>query len=799
MKKFFILLLTCLSTYWSHAQSITGLVKSDLNEAVPFANVLLYVAKDSTLAKAELCTENGGFSFGSIKAGRYFLSVSSVGFEKYSSVIFEVADQKVELQPIVLKSQAALKEVQVKAQKPLVEVQADKTVFNVQSSLSATGTTSLELLRKAPGVRLDNNENLIVEGKTGVRVFIDGKASVLTGQDLTEYLKTLQASDIEAIEIITQPSARYDAAGNAGIINIRLKKDKRFGTNGSLSLGYAYGRYGKFNSGLSLNHRNRKVNIFGTLSNRVSENWAFLNFYRQQVNSVFDQKSRTVSDGLSNNAKVGLDFFATKKSTFGLMLNANFNDNSGANLSRTLITPPKSTLPSEVLIADNRSQSSSQNLYLNTNYKFADTLGHSLNVDFDLGYYGGQRESFQPNVYKDIAETQTLLSRTYRMKTPTDIRIVSLKAEYDQKLGRGTLSLGFKVSNVKTDNTFNFFDVIDGSDVFSTGRSNNFVYNEQINAGYANYGLSWKKINLQAGLRVEQTLSDGQLNSTQANQDARVKRNYTNLFPSGGITYSPNQHNSLALTYSRRIERPTYQALNPFEWQLDELTYQKGNAFLQPQYTNNLKLSHTYKYTLTTSLSYSYIRDVFAQITDTTGFNRNFLMEQNIANQRIINLGLTYSVGLAKWWNVFVSVEGYHTDYRSNNPKFKPVQATVLSLYGQNTFSLPRKWSLEVSGWYSSPGIWGGTYVTRSQGSLDLGLQKRLFKEKIAFRLALSDVLFTSPWRGTTQFGGLRIVGSGGWESRQVRVSLGYGFGNKQVKSARQRSTGLEDESRRIQ
>jgi hypothetical protein len=440
----------------------------------------------------------------------------------------------------------------------------------------------------------------------------------------------------------------------------------------------------------------------------------------------------------------------------------------------------------------------SHNLYLNTNYKYADTLGRELNVDVDFGQYGRQRNNLQPNIYQNASETVTLLSRTYRMNTPTDIQIFSAKADYEQRLGKGKIGVGVKMSVVKTDNTFRFYDVVESRDVYNTDRSNEFVYTEQINAAYLNYNRKWKKISLQAGLRAEQTISDGNLISTQSSTDARVKRNYTNLFPSGGLSYNANPNNSFALTYSRRIERPTYQSLNPFVWPLDEISYQKGNAFLQPQYVDNIKLSHTHKYTLTTSLSYSFVRDFFAQITDTTGFNRNFLMEQNIANQQIVNLGVTYPVQLKKWWNVFVSLNAYHSRFDSDNPKFVDIQANVLSLYGQNTFSLPHKWNLEVSGWYSSPGIWGGTYATRGLGSLDVALQKKILKEKISMRLSMSDLFFTSPWRGTTQFGGVKITGSGGWESRQFRLNLSYNFGNKQVKSARQRKTGLEDEANRI-
>jgi iron complex outermembrane recepter protein len=391
-----------------------------------------------------------------------------------------------------------------------------------------------------------------------------------------------------------------------------------------------------------------------------------------------------------------------------------------------------------------------------------------------------------------------LFSRIYRMVTPTEIGIFSAKADYEQDFLKGKLGAGVKFSVVATDNIFDFYDINESRDVLNADRSNIFQYSEQINAAYLNYNRKWKKTNVQAGLRAEQTISDGQLISTQNNSDARVKRNYVNLFPSGGITYSMDGNNSLALSYSRRIERPSYQSLNPFEWQLDELSFQKGNAFLQPQYTDNIKISHTYKYTLTTALSYAYISDFFAQITDTLGGNRNFLMERNIANQRILNLSVTYPVQIKKWWNTFWSLNAYHTDFSSHDPKFQDIQANVLNIYGQNTFTLPRKWNLEVSGWFNSPGIWGGTYATRSQGSLDVAVQKKVLRDKMSVRLSVSDLLFTSPWSGVTQFGGVRINGNGGWESRQVRLNLSYNFGNRQVKNARQRAIGMEEESKRI-
>jgi iron complex outermembrane recepter protein len=691
-----------------------------------------------------------------------------------------------------------LSEVTVIASKPLIEVKPDKTVFNIESLISAAGTSALEVLRKSPGVSIDNNESIILQGKTGVRIFIDGKPSILQGQDLNEYLKSLQASDIEAIEIITQPSAKYDAAGNAGIINLKLKKDKRLGTNGSFSTGLAYGRNLRNNSSFSFNNRGKKYNFFGTYSNNLGRSWSFLDFYRQQVNTIFDQKSEFLRNTIAQNTKLGLDYFIDSKSTLGIVVNANLNDNTNSNTSRTLISPMNTGRLEQVLIANNSSTTDSKNAFINLNYKYAEKEGRTFNIDFDYGNYLSDRGSYQPNFYKDADEEKVLFQNIYRMITPTQINLISSQTDYEQTVLKGKLAVGLKVSQVSTNNVFDFFNVVDTREVKNLSRSNTFDYTEQIRAAFLNYSAKRKKFEFQGGLRIEQTISEGNLTSNQENTDKNVKRNYTNAFPSGGITYNKNNNNIWAITFSSRIERPTYQSLNPFEWQIDELSFQKGNAFLQPQYSNNIKLSHTYKYTLTTSLSYSHTRDFFAQITDTLNFNRNFLMERNIADQRVWDIGVSYPFSAKKWWDVYFNVDVYYTDFKSEEVKFQNINATVLSFYGQNTFKLPNKWNFEVSGWFGSPGIWGGTYKTKSLGSLDMAFQKKLLQERISLRVAASDILFTSPWRGDTRFGGLQIRGKGGWESRQIRVNLSYNFGRNTVKAARRRDSSIENEKSRI-
>jgi iron complex outermembrane recepter protein len=801
MKKLLFLNLCVLLSLsvWSQTFTITGLVKTEANEGVPFATVAVFKAADSTLLKADVADANGGFKLSNIPVGRVFLTINSIGFQKFSSTVLELTNKDIAIDPSVLKAEnRQLSEVVVTSRKPMIEVLADKTVFNVQNSLSATGTTGFELLRKAPGVIIDNSENLILEGKTGVLIYIDGKPSVLSGQDLNNFLKTLQASDIEAIEIITQPSSKYDAAGNAGIINIRLKKDKRFGTNGTVSLGTEYGINGRFNSSISLNNRGRKTNFFATYSNNLGKSQGFTDFYRQQAGVIYDLKTIYVNDAASNNIKTGLDVFIDNKSTFGVILNGNFNSGNSISNSRTPITRMTEGVPNQVLVAQSLSDYDNKNVYLNTNYRFADTLGHVLNMDADYGIYDSKNLNNQPNTYYNGDETHKLFERIYQMNTPTNIHVLTFKTDYEQNFLKGKLGVGFKLSSVKTDNTFDFYDFANGGKIKNTDRSNQFVYTENINAAYVNYNRKWGKLNFQGGLRVEHTVSDGNLTSTQQNKDNRVQRNYVNVFPSGGFTYDVNANNSLGLTYSRRIERPNYRSLNPFEWKIDELSYSKVNAFLKPQYSDDVKLSHTYKYTLTTSLSYSYIQDFFAQVTDTIEGSRNFMMQQNVANQRIINLGISYPFQVAKWWDVFISLDAYRSNFEGTNDKYVPITRTTASFYGQNTFSLPKNWKMEISGWFSTPSVWGGTYLAKSLGSLDIAVQKKIFNDKVSARLAVNDVFFTSFWRGNTQFGDLKINGRGGWESRNIRLNLSYNFGNNQVKSARNRKTGLEDEKGRI-
>ena len=780
------------------AQTIKGKVVDENEAPVIFAAVTLNSSKDSSLVKATITADFGAFEFDGISPQKYILKITNIGYANYSKPIDFKGDE-LDLGVIYLNAQAEnLEEVTVVSEKPMVQVLADKTVFNVENTINATGTSAFELLRKAPGVIVDNGGAFIVEGKTGVQIFIDGKLSVLQGEDLINYLESLQATDIEAVEIITQPSSKYDAAGNAGIINIKLKKDKSLGTNGTFTSSLTVGDFGRTNSSINFNNRERKGNFYGTYSNRFGKSTGFIDLLRSQFGTQFDARSSSVFDRNTNNIKLGYDYYLNSKHTLGAIVNGNFNNGFTNTTTRTPIREIGAVENDSVLVAFNQRQNTSYNINANLNYKYADTLGRSVNVDLDYGRYNSERDALQPNTYFNADESQVLSERITFQDTPIDINIATIKGDYEQNLFKGKLGVGFKLSYINTDNTFDFFNQIGGQNILDVNQSNQFEYQENINAAYFNFNRKWGKWNLQFGLRVENTDSDGILTSEQENEDDRVQRNYTDYFPSGGLTYQMNRKNQFALTYSRRIQRPNYQSLNPFEYQLDELSFSKGNPFLQPQYTNNIKLSHTYNYRLTTSISYSYISDFFARVTIADTETTNFLTTLNVADQEVINLGISYPKKIYDWWNLYFSLNAYISDFKATSDEFLPVRQETLSFYAQNTLNLSKTLRMEISGWYSSPSIWGGTYQTQSIGSLNVAFQKKLFDDRFTARLSFNDILFTSPWNGVTQFGDLFINGRGGSDSRQVAFGLTYDFGRNEIKKARKRKTGLTDENNRI-
>ena len=640
-----------------------------------------------------------------------------------------------------------------------------------------------------------------MNGKNGVKIYIDGKPSQMDGKDLAAILKGMPSSDIEAIEIITNPSAKYDASGNAGIINIRLVKNKGLGLNGNAALTSTFAKTPKYNGSLGLNSRGKLVNVFGNYSYFTGDYSNTLKLYREQSNkgtlNTYDQENKMVDHNYNNSFKVGSDFFISKKSTLGVLVNGNLITGPWDNSSRTLISSQAGKIDS-VLVASNRMEQKRNNLNYNINYRYADTSGRELNVDADYGTFDSKANSFQPNKYTNADGTKIFNQKDYRNNTSSNIKIKSIKADYEQKLFGGKLGAGFKLSQVRTDNDFIFYNVVEGLNQLDTNQTNRFAYKEDVNAAYVNFNKTIKKWSVQFGVRMEHTHAAGDLTALKGESGKKVDTSYLNFFPSGGVTYNVNKNNSVGVTYSRRIDRPGYQDLNPFEYKLDELTYQKGNPFLKPQYTDNVQLVHTFKQFLTTSLGYSHVKDFATQVTDTADGTKTFVTNKNIASQNIYSINISAPLRIKKWWNGYASVNAFHSEFKGklNNDNLN-IGVTSLSFYSQQTFTLSQTWSTEVSGFYNAPSV-EGTTRSNAMWKIDWGIQKKVMASKGTVKLSVNDVFNSMKWSGTVNYGGLKMNMANKWESQQLKLAFTYRFGNKNVKSSRERKTGLEDEQNRI-
>ncbi|MES2431638.1 MAG: TonB-dependent receptor [Bacteroidota bacterium] len=780
---------------------INGTVSNN-SKPLPSATVSLLKGKDSSLVKADVTDAAGKYSLAVNNPGDYLLMYSVVGYEKKYSEKFDVADgATIDMDPVVLElSNTQLKGVTVTAKKPMIEVKADKTIFNVENSINATGSNALELLQKSPGVQVDNNENISMKGKTGVKVYVDGKMLQLDSKDLAAYLKSINSNDIEAIEMITNPSAKYDASGNAGIVNLRLKKNKKYGTNGSATVGYVQGVTPKGNASVNLNHRDKKVNVFGNVSGNVGTYQDELKLSRIQQDTLYDQRSVNKHKRNTINVKAGADFFVNAKHTLGVMATTSYTDNEFSSNSKTPIyyNPTKEFV--KRLQAFNTIPGSRTNANFNFNYRYVDTSGREINFDADYGLFRGVGRSRQPNYYYDNNDNllYSVINQNY---TPTDIDIRTAKVDAEQRLWKGKLGYGAKVSFVTTKNTFDFFNESGGNLVKILDKSNSFKYDENVNAAYLNYQEQLNaKWSMQAGVRMEQTNSDGELTRADGviQADNKVKKSYLDFFPSGALSWTVNQKNSLSLTYSRRIDRPTYQDLNPFENKLDELTYIKGNAFLRPQYTNSIELTHTFKGMINTTVGYSKVKDYATEVTDTIK-NATFLQQQNLATQQILNFNISTPLMIKKWWNGYANFwYNYQMFDGAIGENEIHINIPSYGAYMQHTFTLGKDYTSEISGWYNGPSIWGGTWRTKPQGGVDVGFQKSLLKKKATLKLSVTDIFFTAPWKSINDFGGVYIDAGGNWESQTLRLNFTWRFGNSQVKASRQRKTGLENEAKRI-
>ena len=802
-----ILLLIGFASFWftsANAQSfsIRGTIHAD-NKPVEAATVSLLRA-DSTKIRQAVSDKSGQFEITISKEGDYLVSVNSVGNQTYYSTIILLDENhpQTDLKTIDLQETAKLSDVIVTSKKQFIEQKIDKTVINVDASPTNTGLSAYDILEKTPGVTVDKDGNISLKGKPGVSVMIDGKPSYLSAQDLANFLKNLPSTSLDQIEIMTNPSAKYDAAGNAGIINFKTKKSKVKGFNTSVTIGGGIAKYPRANESINFNYRTGKVNVFGNYSynyNKRSQQLDLTRNFRDssgQVDTRFDQHSDMLSEYQSHYFKTGMDFYASKNTTLGFAMNGNFNPGNFGVVNTTNISNATDKLESQALTNSNSNEKwTNYGANLNMTTKL-DTAGTELSANLDYIHYRSLSNQMFVTTFYDDKGTQTGDDETLRGYLPGTINIYSGKLDYTHPLKHNIkLEAGLKASYVETDNIANYDSLLNEEWITDTGRTNHFIYKENINAAYVSASKQFnKKWSAQLGLRLENTISNGnQLTTSQT-----FKRNYTQLFPTAYLNYTANDKNQFSLNYGRRIQRPDYGDLNPFYYFLDKYTYEVGNPYLKPQFSHNIELTHVYNNMLTTTLSYAAINDMISQqLQQIDSIHTTYVTRTNLAKQHSITLSINAAIPVTKWWRTNVYVQGAYNKYEGFiNTGVINVEGPAFNANMQNQFTLPKGWSMELSGYFNSKAVYG-TIVGLPQGSADFAVAKNMLKNKGTLKVSFRDFLGLQQWGGYSRYQNVDVTIHNHWDSRAVNVSFTYRF-SKGQNAEQRRSGGADEEQSRV-
>lgn len=782
---------------------INGIVSTEKKIQVEFANVTLHRANDSVFVKASITDEKGNFELDNLSEGNYYFKVTHASFENYKSSNFSLSAENSALrfdEIIIKQNPNTLNEVVITKEKQFIERKLDKIVINVENSIVSAGNTVLDVLERSPSVMVNQESSINLKGKSGVIVMIDGKPSPLSGTDLIVYLKSVPAANIQTIEIITNPSAKYDAAGNAGIINIKFKKDQKQGFNGSVTLNYGQGVYKKPSGSVNMNYREKKWNFFGSHSYANPRNFGqfFINrkFFddSHNVTSNFEQNSLTKVPAINNNSRVGVDFYANDKTVFGVLANGNWNNNDRYANTDAIITNPDGTLnyTTQTSILSDESRF---NGFANLNFKHSfNTSGKELTADIDYGKFNAKSLQDIHNINANPDETVISDTRIATNQTGI-ITVKSIKTDYAHPFSdKMKIEVGLKSSLITSDNDVKFYDIENGEPIQDDTKSNHFIYEENINAAYSSFSREFDKWDFQAGLRLEHTKTNGKQLAT----GEQFSRNYATLFPNVVVNRKFSENNALSFSYAKRIDRPTYRQLNPFRIFVDSYTYVVGDPTLNSVITHSFELNHTFKGKYITTLSYTRskesITDIFVQDDDT---RISYQIPANIQDYEQFNLGIYIPIKYKKILSSTLSGSVYLNKYSS------PLQGgslqqdfTSWDMNMTNNFTIGKGWSAELSGFYQSRMVWGLFYI-KNLAQISTGIQKVSNDKNSIIKLNVSDIFLTNHIAVDVQYQNQDFYTDRTWDSRVVTLSYTYRFGKNTVSKARQRTTGVEEEKRR--
>ena len=771
------------------SQTITGKV-TDKTDIIPFANVIVKNTTQKIIAGTT--TDDNGFFEVKINQGNYNIEISYLGYKSFKKEIF--VTKNINIGTIVLKENAqALDEIVVKTEKRVLERKIDRLVFNVEKSIAATGGNGLDVLGITPGIQLQNGAISIL-GKGATQIMINGRLSPLTGDELTSFLSGFSASDIQKIEVITNPPAKYEASGNGGLINIILKKGLLDSWRNSTTISYNQNKYHFTSLMNNFFYNKNKISFSGSL-NATKGNFENVEGIKIDYPNNFwniTVKGKSQKDQFSG--RFLIDYAISDKTTFGIqylgnttqpnvnsMTTSTIFDNNN-NLERSLKNKGISTV-------DNNNHSINFHLI-----KKLDTLGK--NISFDADYFTFNADNtldFNTEQFNNNGVSQGISSAALNIANQK-IDNFSAQIDVDYPLKKVNFSYGIKASFTNSLSDVAYYNTLSGKPVLDPNRSNAFEYKENVLAAYfsGNTNLS-DKLTMQFGLRFEDTKTNGI--NVEINKDN--KNSYSKLFPTLYFSYSKNDNNNYNFSYGRRINRPNFRHLNPFRFYINDNSYSVGNPFLQPSFSDNFEISHLYKNNFNTSFSLNITNDGFSVVFNTDAQNQDqIITRENYFKTYTYVLSESFSYNKISWLKSQNSINaiGYVTKFTKDigtNPK----DGFQLYLTSNNTISLSENTKLQVNSWYSSQHN-RGLFSMGEMFNLSFGLQHK-FKNSVKMSLLFNDVTNTGSLRDyISSVNGIVQNYRQNESSRNFRISLSYDFGNKKV-NVKNRGFSNDDEQRR--
>jgi hypothetical protein len=802
----FVSFVTIITSTQLKAQTkLSGLIKENNTEnAVSFANVLLLKKADSTLVKGVMADLNGAFAFENIAKGTYLVKISFVGYPKYFSSPVEVngETQDVDLGKIALQPESkVLNEVKVVGMKPLVERQSDRFVLNVENSVVGSGNTSLEVLERAPGVLISDNGAISLQGKTTM-IMIDGKQVQLSGDGLNTLLKGLKSDNIAKIDLITQPSAKYDSFAGA-VIDIRLKKGTNQGFNGSVNIGLTQSIYTKYTGGGNFNFKEGKFNFFGNYNHAYNKSqrtaWQDSRFpVNGSIYSLYTD-SKNESNNRSNTFKLGFDYNLSDNHVIGLSVDG--TGYSGVNAKTATTDFRKSTILRDSTLETNQSSSTDEVLFsYNFNYKGTlDAKGKELEVNLDYGKDTYSSSAIFFGRMRIPPQSEVSIFRQGLWNRPSYITTFSAyKVDYTQPIDKNTkLEIGLKSAFVTANNDI----MVDlqrnenGNWQKDITKSDNFVYKENINAAYMSLSKTIGKWQVVAGLRLENTNIELNSYSTQSFNT----KSYTNLFPNLLLERSLSENNQLSFAFRREISRPGYDQLNPFIFYTDQYTYGQGNPNLNPSKTYSYSLTHTYAGAITTTLDYSVTEDLQYETTEqipSSKVVRHFF--GNLAKSTDYSLNVNFPISLAKWWQTSNNLSGSFGRVTDNSFLGNTLDVPSSGYFFNSThnITLPKGYRMDL--YFNYLGEFKlATNTQLPRFYMNISFQKSLWKKQGSLKLNINDIFWSRQYTYKTLSETQNIEGRNYSDTRLVRLILTYKFGNKKL-TTRQRNSGSDDIQNRI-